>query len=42
MTTRTAEKLMRNYKDALDKAQEGVESAQSKLESTQDKIENEK
>ena len=43
MTSRTAEKLMRNYKDALDKAQEGVESAQSKLESTQDKkIENEK
>ena len=40
MTSRTAEKLMRNYKDALDKAQEGVESAQSKLESTQDNYDN--
>ena len=40
MTSRTAEKLMRNYKDALDKAQESVESAQSKLESTQDSYDN--
>lgn len=40
MTSRTAEKLMRNYKDALDKAQESVESAQSKLESTQDNYDN--
>ena len=31
---------MRNYKDALDKAQESVESAQSKLESTQDNYDN--
>ena len=31
---------MRNYKDVLDKAQEGVESAQSKLESTQDNYDN--
>ena len=31
---------MRNYKDALDKAQESVESAQSKLESTQDSYDN--
>ena len=40
MPSRTAEKLMRNYKDALDKAQESVESAQSKLESTQDNYDN--
>lgn len=40
METKTAEKLMRNYKDALDKAEESVESAQNKLDTTQDSYDN--
>lgn len=37
---KSAEKLIRSFKDSLDKAEESVESAQSKLESTQDNYEN--
>ena len=40
MESKTAEKLMRNYKDALDKAEENVESAQNKLDTTQDSYDN--
>lgn len=40
MTAKTADKLIQNYKDALDKAEESVESAQNKLESTQDSYDN--
>ncbi len=40
MTDKTADNLVRSYKEAVDKAQENLESAQSKLETTQDNIEN--
>lgn len=40
MTSKSADKLIQSYKDALDKAQESMESAQSKLESTQDSYDN--
>ena len=40
MTSKSADKLIQSYKDALDKAQESLESAQSKLESTQDSYDN--
>lgn len=40
MTSKSADKLIQSYKDALDKAQEPLESAQSKLESTQDSYDN--
>ncbi|WP_333648766.1 HlyD family efflux transporter periplasmic adaptor subunit [Lacrimispora sp.] len=36
MEEKSAEKLLRTYKEALDKAQESLESAKSRLESTQD------
>ncbi|HIX15355.1 MAG TPA: HlyD family efflux transporter periplasmic adaptor subunit [Candidatus Hungatella pullicola] len=38
--TRSAEKLMDTYKDALQNAQEALESAESNLESTQDTYDN--
>ncbi len=38
--SKSAEKLLRTYKDSLDKAQESLESAKSKLESTQDNYDN--
>lgn len=37
---KSADKLLRTYKDSLDKAQESLESAKSKLESTQDTYDN--
>ena len=40
MTEKSADKLMRSYKDALDKAEESVESAQNKLDSSQDNYDN--
>lgn len=40
MTDKTADSLLRGYKDTMDKAQEGLESAKSKLDSTQDNYEN--
>lgn len=40
MTDKTADNLLRGYKDAMDKAQESLEAAQSKLEGTQDNYEN--
>lgn len=40
MTSKSADKLIQSYKNALDKAQESLESAQSKLESTQDSYDN--
>ena len=40
MTEKTAENLIRTYKDAMDKAEESLESAQSKADSTQDSYEN--
>lgn len=40
MTDKTADSLLRNYKDTMDKAKESLESAQSKLDSTQDNYEN--
>lgn len=40
MTSKTADNLVRNYKDSMDKAQESLESAQSKVDSTQDSYEN--
>jgi len=40
MTDKTADNLLRSYKDAMDKAQENLEAAQSKLEGTQDNYEN--
>lgn len=40
MTAKTADKLLQNYKDTMDRAQESMESAQSKLESTQDSYDN--
>lgn len=40
MTDKTAESLVRNYKNAMDQAQESLESAQSRLDSTQDSYEN--
>ncbi len=36
MEEKSAQKLLRTYKEALDKAQEALESAKSRLESTQD------
>ena len=39
MTEKTAENLIRTYKDAMDKAEESLESAQSKADSTQDSYE---
>lgn len=39
MTGKTADSLLRSYKDSMDKAQENVESAQSKVDSTQDSYE---
>lgn len=38
--SRSAEKLLRTYKDSLDKAQESLESTKSKLETTQDTYDN--
>ena len=38
--SKSADKLLRTYKDSLDKAQESLESAKSKLESTQDTYDN--
>lgn len=38
--SKSADKLLRTYKDSLDKAQESLESAKSKLESTQDNYDN--
>lgn len=40
MTGKSAEKILKSYKDAVDKAEETVESAQNKVESTQDSYEN--
>ena len=40
MTGKTADSLVRSYKDSMDKAQESLESAQSKVDSTQDSYEN--
>lgn len=40
MTDKTAESLIRSYKDTVDKAKESLESAESKLDSTQDNYEN--
>lgn len=40
MTDKTAENLLRNYKNAMDQAQEALESARSKLDNTQDSYEN--
>lgn len=40
MVSKDAEKIIQNYKDAMDQAQEKVESAQSKVDSTQDSYEN--
>ncbi len=40
MTDKTADSLLRGYKDTMDKAKESLESAQSKLDSTQDNYEN--
>ncbi len=40
MTEKSAENLLRSYKNTMDSAQEGLESAQSRLESTQDTYKN--
>lgn len=40
MTDKTAENLMRSYKNAMDQAEESLESAKSKLDNTQDSYEN--
>jgi HlyD family secretion protein len=40
MESKSAEKLLRTYKDSLDKAQESLDSAKSKLETTQDTYDN--
>lgn len=40
MTGKTAENLLRSYKDTMHKAQESLESAQSKADSTRDSYEN--
>ncbi len=40
MEKRSAEKLIRTYKDTLEKAEESLESAKSKLESNQDTYDN--
>lgn len=40
MESKSADKLLRTYKDSVDKAQESLESAKSKLESTQDNYDN--
>lgn len=40
MTDKTADNLIRSYKDTMDRAQESLESAQSKLDNTQDNYEN--
>ena len=40
MTAKTADSLVRSYKDTMDKAQESVETAQNKLDSTQDSYDN--
>ena len=40
MSSKSADSLVRNYKDTMDKAQESLESAQSKVDSTQDSYEN--
>lgn len=40
INSKDAEKIIQNYKDAMDQAQEKVESAQSKVDSTQDSYEN--
>lgn len=40
MTDKTADSLLRSYKDSMDQAQESLESAQSKLDNTQDNYEN--
>lgn len=40
MTDKTADNLIRTYKNAMDQAKESLESSQSKLDSTQDSYEN--
>lgn len=40
MTSKTAESLIRNYKNTMDQAKEALESSQSRLDSTQDSYEN--
>lgn len=40
MTDKTAENLIRGYKNSMDQAQEALESAKSKLDNTQDSYEN--
>lgn len=40
MDSKSADKLVRSYKEALEKAEESLESAKNKLESTQDTYEN--
>ena len=40
MTDKTAENLMRGYKNSMDQAQENLESAQNKLENAQNSYEN--
>lgn len=40
MTDKTADNLIRSYKDTMDRAKESLESAQSKLDNTQDNYEN--
>jgi HlyD family secretion protein len=40
MENKSAEKLLRTYKDSLDKAQESLDSAKNKLETTQDTYDN--
>lgn len=40
MESRSADKLVKSYKDALDKAEETLESSQNKLDSTQDNYDN--
>lgn len=40
MESKSAQKLLRSYKDSLEKAEETLESAKTKLESTQDNYEN--
>lgn len=39
MDSKSAEKLIRSYKESLDKAQDSLESAQNKVDSTQDNYE---
>lgn len=40
MTSNTADKLMRSYKNSMDQAQEQVETAENKVETTQDTYDN--